>query len=209
MPTLIFDPAAHIYTLDGRRVPSVTEIVSPITAAKYKDSNPALIAQAQQRGTDIHRLCQLIDVGCPVEDIEVAPELSGYVTAYLRFLRDYKPEWELIEKPVYYDGDKYPYAGTLDRYGRINGKCALVDIKSTAVMDRLSRAAVLYQLELYDNCLETCAVFNSFALQLKKDGNYKIYRYYDLLKEANKHSALCYEDLIKLTYLIGGYEKNE
>lgn len=42
---LTFDEETHAYTLGGRRVPSVTEIVAPVIAGKHADTNADRIRQ--------------------------------------------------------------------------------------------------------------------------------------------------------------------
>ena len=37
--TVTYDDASHAYTVDGKRVPSVTEIAGVLTAGKYAEGN--------------------------------------------------------------------------------------------------------------------------------------------------------------------------
>ena len=208
--TLDFNEENHSYTLDGRPVPSVTEIVGLITARKYAETNAAMMAQAQRRGTEVHELCEAIDCGVDPEELEIAPELVGYVNAYLTFLRDYRPEWEYIEKPVY----TLDYAGRIDRVGTIDGKTAIVDIKTTANMDRLSRIALLLQLFLYREAFNFSvsapgpAVKTMMGVQLKKDGTYTVHDTAKILtKDLSRRDVYrILDSLLDITNIIGGYE---
>ena len=210
---LTYNDEDHSYQLDGRPVPSVTEIVGLITARKYAETNAALLAQAQRRGTAVHELCEMIDCGVEPEDLDITPELVGYVNAYLAFLRDYRPGWEYIEKPVYC----LDYAGRIDRVGTIDGQTAIVDIKTTASMDRLSRIALLLQLFLYREAFNFSvstpgpAVKTLMGVQLKKDGTYVVHDSTKILgKDLARHDVYrILDDLLEITNIIGGYVSHE
>lgn len=211
--TLDFNEENHAYTLDGRPVPSVTEIVGLITARKYADTNAAMMAQAQRRGTEVHELCEMLDCGVEPEELDIAPELVGYINAYLAFLRDYRPEWEYIEKPVYC----LDYAGRIDRVGTIDGQAAIVDIKTTASMDRLSRISLLLQLFLYREAFNYSvadpgpAVKTLMGVQLKKDGTYTVHDTAKILtKDLSRHDVYrILDSLLEITNIIGGYKSHE
>ena len=211
--TLTFDEATHAYTLDGRPVPSVTEIVGLLTARKYADTNAAMLQQAQRRGTEVHELCEMLDCGVEPEELDIEPELVGYVNAYLAFLRDYRPEWEWIEKPVW----TLDYAGRIDRVGVIDGETAIVDIKTTASMDRLSRLALLFQLFLYREAYmfsvwkpEAKRPKTMLGVQLKKDGTYTVHDVRKIMeKDIPRHDVYRIMDqLLNIQKLIGGYKEN-
>ena len=206
MPEMTYDPEAHAYTVDGKRVPSVTEIAGVLTAGKYSAMNPAILEQAKRRGTLVHEYCEAIDCGVEPEDLDIEPELIGYVNAYLAFLRDWAPEWDYIEKPVWTS----EYAGRADRIGRIDGKTVIVDIKTTASMDRLSKLALLLQLYGYANAWSVMGKGSTrecFGLQLKKDGTYTIH--YDYAIEAKYIPDFSVPGLwsicLNITKIIGGY----
>jgi hypothetical protein len=166
---LVFDEDRHIYTYDGHIFPSVTEICAPLQSF---DVGPAVLQQAQRRGTQVHEYTQLIDYGIEPDELEVEPELSGYVIAYMRFLRDYKPEWDMIEQPLVSTAQHY--AGTLDRFGEIDGRPWLVDIKTTSQPKRPTLISWACQLVGYGQMLE-CDIYRFVDLQLKKDGSYRLF----------------------------------
>ena len=206
---LTYDDETHAYQLDGRPVPSVTEIVSIITARKYSETNPAMMAQAQRRGTEVHELCEMIDYGVEPEELDVPPELVGYVNAYLTFLRDYVPEWEYAEKMV----STLEYAGRVDRIGIINGRRTIVDIKTTAQMDKLSRLALLFQLYFYKDAVTFTTelpVKSLMGVQLKKDGTYTVRDASKILEKDLPHHDVysVMEHLLELQTIIGGYKQN-
>lgn len=211
--TLTYNDEDHSYQLDGRPVPSVTEIVGLLTAKKYGDTNAAMMAQAQRRGTAVHELCEAIDCGVDPEDLDIEPELVGYVNAYLAFLRDWRPEWTWIEKPVH----TLDYAGRIDRVGVIAGQTAIVDFKTTGTMDRLSRLALLFQLFFYRDAYMFSVYRDGKApsllmgVQLKKDGTYTVHDTKKILDRDlprwDVHRIM--DSLLDLQKLIGGYQDYE
>ena len=165
-----FDPEQHIYTVDGVQLPSVTEVCR-FLAYDYKSAQPWLAEAAARRGTAVHEACALIDYG---EIPEETPEIAGYLKAYRRFLADYAPEWELIEHPMGHT--KLGFAGTLDRYGVIDGETAIVDIKTGQLHDAaLSAQLTGYKCLLYLDplCFTTQALY---ALKLSNDSTYELRR---------------------------------
>lgn len=168
---LTFDEATHTYTLCGIRLPSVTEITR-FCVYDYKSDRPWLAEAAARRGTAVHEACALIDYG---EEPEETPEIAGYLKAYRRFLADYKPEWKLIEHPI--GSILLGYAGTLDRFGTIDGAPAILDIKTGQLHD----AALSAQLTAYAELRQTETFLLPpepalYALKLSNDGTYILKR---------------------------------
>ena len=165
---LTFDEATHTYTLDGVQLPSVTE-VTRFCAYDYKSDRPWLAEAAARRGTAVHEACALIDYG---EEPEETPEIAGYLKAYRRFLKDWKPEWELIEHPM--GSLEAGYAGTLDRCGILNGGPAILDIKTGQLYDAALKAQLAGYYTLYDTTVKLCPDMRFYALKLSKDGTYEL-----------------------------------
>ena len=199
MTNLVFDEDRHIYTYAGHIFPSVTEICAPLLS--FADVGPAVLQQAQRRGTQIHEYCQLIDYGIEPDELEVEPELAGYVIAYMRFLRDYKPQWDMIEQPLVSTAQHY--AGTLDRFGTIDGKPWLVDLKTTAQPKRPTLISWACQLEGYQRMLE-CYVYGRTDLQLKKDGTYKLYFSFSTQDKYDFDAADLFDKLLQINKILKG-----
>lgn len=168
-----FDEAKHIYTIDGRVIPSVTDICSPITADHYSSINSAVLEMASRRGTAVHEATELIDLGSMPDD---DPEIDGYINAYLDFLLDYKPKWEYIEwvghyEYLYYDME---YCGTVDRAGHVGDEFWVLDIKTTASPTKENYIATCCQTRAYEMMLEADHSCKRKILYLKKDGSYRL-----------------------------------
>ena len=169
MGRLEFDPETHIYTVDGKNVPSVTEIIAPLHRS-YGDINKAVLDMAAARGTAVHEACEAIDLG---EEPELYYEIEGYVCAYMDWLNIYEPVWTAIEKQVFCE-DLW-YAGTLDRMGYLNdGKLAIVDIKTSQPTREAYISVCLQTLAYAYAATENHTEVIRYGLFLMKDGKYRL-----------------------------------
>ena len=169
MQKITFDAENHQYYIDGVEVPSVTTVCR-FLAYDQKSDKPWLARVAADRGTRIHAACAMIDYG---EEPEETDDISGYLKAYRRFLKDYRPDWEGIE---YIAGDTIlGVAGTVDRFGTLyDGRSCILDIKTGA---QLHDAPLRGQLTGYRRLLAIDRGFYPdflYALQLSKDGTYQL-----------------------------------
>ncbi|HTJ69228.1 MAG TPA: hypothetical protein VL551_16950 [Actinospica sp.] len=100
----------------------VSKRIETLKKAPYADRDAAA-----RRGTEVHRLAELLAKG---EEVDVPEELAGHVDSYVRFLDEHEIEPVLLETACV-NISKWPYAGTFDgvldfpRRGR-----RLVDIKT-------------------------------------------------------------------------------
>lgn len=177
---IVFDEAKHEYTVDGVKVPSVTEIISPITASGYSKVNPEILAHAAARGTVVHEWCEMYDYGCA--DDAIPSELFGYCKAYANFCRDYRPEWISSEEMVFsqpmFGGEKQGdgYAGRLDRFGIIDSVKSVVDIKTIGNPTTKTHISVCCQTIAYAVAIDPkeAEAMNRYALYLRSDGAYRL-----------------------------------
>ena len=204
MKTLTFDPDTHTYTLDGERLPSVTEILAPITAGKYPP-NAGTVQAAAARGTRVHELCALYDMDALPDEFEL--ECVPYVQAWTDFCRDYSPEWLYIEQPLYFDSfDGFSFAGTVDRIGYLDGKLCVVDIKTAQSMDRPAKIALATQLHAYQ-LLASALDFTgeNMGVQLMKDGTYRLHKEHAIEKKYGFDTTQMFMELRSLLKTVKGY----
>jgi len=171
-----FDEQKHEYKVNGTKVPSVTEVTRFLHYDEASGANVYLRNEAARRGSAIHEATMLIDYGEHIPD-EFPDDWFGYIEAYLRFLNDFKVEWLGIERQLAFIAEDRPvYAGTIDRYGYINGEMSVLDIKTGTKINHLAVEAQLegYQQMLYQN--EKIAAQKLYTLQLCKDGTYNLFR---------------------------------
>ena len=167
MQKITFDAENHQYYIDGVEVPSVTTVCL-FLSYDQKSDKPWLARVAADRGTRVHEACAAIDYGLYPEETE---DISGYLKAYRRFLKDYRPDWEGIEYTV--GSAEIGMAGTIDRFGTLyDGRRCILDIKTGT---QLHDAPLRAQLTGYKRLLALDRGFYPeylYALQLSKDGTY-------------------------------------
>lgn len=168
MNILQFFDKGHVYMLDGERLPCVSDLCRFLHREIYKDAPVWQMEAAADRGTKVHAATEALD---KAGRAEIEDEYLPYLQAYAQFRREHEVTWELIEHPDYHPEHKY--AGTIDRYGMVDGKYTLLDLKTThTVYKALCNAS----LNLYRMILESRGkhVDRLMILHLKKDGKYRL-----------------------------------
>lgn len=167
MAQLLFFDQGHKYTLDGVELPSVSELCRFLSREVYGTVAQYTLDQAAERGTKVHKACEALDV---YGKVEVSEDFLPYVNAYLQFRREHDAQWNMVERSIAHQSERY--AGTVDRYGTLDGVKALVDLKTTYTVHK--RLAIA-QLNLYRWMIEAEGhpVEKQYILHLKKDG-YKL-----------------------------------
>lgn len=173
-----FDAEKHIYTVDGVRVPSVTEILRFLSVDTAASAAPWMRAQAAEIGTAVHEATVLYDyVGFDEElyDVIVLPYIKGYHD----FKRDYRIKDYILTEEKITNG---AYAGALDRLVMLDRKPTILDFKSGTTVDPRKEAGQVYGYAkiLADNRFLGYTHYSDFAgmiVRLKRDGSYQaIYR---------------------------------
>lgn len=171
MDDLIFIEKSHVYLLEGERIPCVSDLCRFLHKEIYKDAPSWQLEAAADRGTAVHKATEDLD---KTGRAEISDDYAPYLEAYAAFLREHEVEWELIEHPDYHP--VHGYAGTIDRYGKVDSIQTLLDIKTTYTVYRPLCSA---SLNLYRLILEARqkSVERLLILHLKKDGTYKLIKF--------------------------------
>lgn len=123
MSVFKFDPVNHMYTLDGRPLPSVTDVLRD-----NRFINPEFYTEeGRQRGAAVHAATHYDDLG-RLKWSSLHSDLHGYVHSWQKFKATMQLNIIDIEVPRYHP--LYLYAGTLDRRVLIGGYEWILDLKT-------------------------------------------------------------------------------
>lgn len=126
---LDFDAASHTYRLDGRLVPSVTQVLAPLN--DYSMVPPDILEAARIFGTHVHEACDLFNRD-ELDWASLDPELVPYVEAWKRFIEESGAVVIASECRVFHD--LLGYAGSPDVVLAWGKRIVIPDIKATAVV---------------------------------------------------------------------------
>ena len=166
--SLVFLPEAHSYLYDGVRVPCVSDLCRFVSREIYQDTPQWKMDAAAARGTAVHAAAEKLD---RTGEAEIDDVYLPYLEAYAAFRREQSVSWEFIEQSFFHPA--FRYAGTIDRYGILDGKKTLVDLKTTYAVHRPVCAA---SLNLYRLLLESNGypVERMLLLHLQKTRKYRL-----------------------------------
>ena len=144
--TVRFDDGAHIYTVDGVCVPSVTRIINTVLFPnKYKDVPEYILNAKAEYGKRIH---EWIETYCTTGKKKRQTAMMRLTTNQVVKIMDReKVVIEISEQIV----KTSRYIGRFDMYGSWRGKKTLFDIKTTRVLDI---KYLEWQLGMYKCALE-------------------------------------------------------
>ena len=138
--TLEYIDEIHQYLVDGKCVPSITQILKIKFGKKYQNVNQQVLEKASNKGTEVH---EAIEKLCKTGEVEDLKEVRNFI--FLQ--KHYKFEVLENEVPVILFEDNKPIAGgRLDLVLKIDNQVGGADIKRTSVLDKEYLA---YQLNLY------------------------------------------------------------
>ncbi len=166
------DSATHTYTLDdGTKLPSVSEIISPLCPAF--DAIPEMelvIDAAAERGTVLHKVFELLLSG--ETDVDCPDSYAGYIAAIRLFLAEHTIVPLAVEQPMY--SLAMGVAGTPDLLCEMDDVLTLIDYKFVAQM---AKTRVKAQLNAYRLMYEEQGVMPDklLAVQFLPNGLYRLY----------------------------------
>ena len=201
---IAFDEVTHTYLVDGKEVPSVTEILTPLHKS-YGAINQSVLEYAANRGRAVHEALEMYDLG---GELEVVLETSPYIQAYLDWCDVYRPRWMGVEQIVYNNANGY--IGTLDRIGSLNGtEFAVVDIK-TSQPTKASLVSVCCQTAAYAMAyteqsgkpIKSAENIKRYGLFLKADGTYRFLDCEDYENKYGFSGVLTFFNLLTIHRMI-------
>lgn len=163
-----FDADKHIYSLRGIRLPSVTQIMTPMSLMLYDGIPAGTLEEAADRGTRAHeQVSNYVLYGIKEHD----DDTEAYIAAYMKFHEAFNPTWIGSEYRVYHK--QLRYAGTMDLVGYVEPDDGtgvdVVDLKCTSAYHPVMLAT---QLAGYSEALKShgIKVRRRYGLQLQKSG---------------------------------------
>lgn len=175
-PSFEFDQERHIYTVNGKQVLSVTQILAKAGICDFSCVDEDVRLHSIKRGQSVHWMLQLEDEGA-LNYRTVPRRLRGYRKAYLTWKRQsgFTPLW--IERRFV---SKFGYAGTMDRAGSFpatamfgTGTSAVVDFKTGEIPDWVRYQLVSYAVEAHPNPAIARNI-RRIALSLHPYGTHKV-----------------------------------
>lgn len=163
---LTFDETAHVYHYDGRAVPNVTTILSPLQ--DFSMVPDAVLARAQRRGTAVHRACELHLLD-DLDESSLDSEIRRYFWQFLKFLKQSGFKAEQTEQQIY--STRYDYAGTYDLYGILGKKRCLIDVKTPVKIHPATgpQTAAYEAAKREHEATPARTVIHRYGLQLRPD----------------------------------------
>ena len=158
---MTFDPLLHEYRDGDTIIPSVTQILK--SAGMIDDR--WFTAEARERGSAVHSLCQRYANGERRDDLGRELASLEYVNALAAWFRDRRPYAIATEQMIEGKLDGRRYAGTFDLLAEVRGRRWLVDYKTGAGMKWHPAQIAAYAIAVNpDRCI---------MLHLHADGTYR------------------------------------
>lgn len=191
MAVFTFDEAAHEYRLDGRRLPSVTQIIAPLSADWLRAIPRDVLEAKRAFGSAVHLACEL-DESAELDDEATDERVMRCVHAWRKFKADTGASVVMTEQRLYHPG--MHFAGTLDRLlylrspGAQAGATWIIDLKTSAE----AHASYGVQLAGYalllragsDGLIDNLAGLRRGTVHLSDDGAYRLHEHRNYNDEA-------------------------
>lgn len=192
---LTFDEATHTYTYGGVVVPSVTQVLKPLTNYGMIPSDKLEVAR--QKGVAVHKMVELHANGDL--DVETLPDwMRPVLVQWERFVADTGFVMIVSEHRVYHPN--YGYAGTLDLFGTMEKarEAAFIDVKRSFFASSIIGLQLAGYHEAY--CAQEKVGKNAknaarYALRLNENGPYRLEPFTDKKDFGDFVTALAFHKL--------------
>ena len=122
---IAFDEATHTYTVDGKAVPSVTQVLAILN--DYSGVPAGILERAKMFGSAVHRMIEL-DVAGTLDHAKLDPALIPWLAQWHEACSDAEIKVTQTERMVYHPTLRY--AGRVDIIGSVHGDPAILDLKT-------------------------------------------------------------------------------
>ena len=142
---ITFDKETHTYwDENGINYPSVTKVLEEMgfVDSTWFDEDSRVL------GTYVHKAVELYNKGELLEE-DLDEQLAPYLDAWRRFKKN--SDIVILNSELQVHSDIFRYAGTLDIECTINGKEAIIDLKSGMVAPVTALQLAAYVMARYEN----------------------------------------------------------
>jgi hypothetical protein len=178
-----YDPATRHHLIDGRPVPSVTQVLAQLAPQRFARVRSESLARACAIGQAVHTAAQYLAED-DLDETTVAPEAASRVDAWKWFTETRNVQPLLTEAVVCSRdrglplGRRFPYIGRLDLVAVVDRRfLVLLDIK-TGRADRARLQTMAYFDALCQQFPSLLALdVQRWAVVLPKAGGYQVHRF--------------------------------
>ena len=163
---LKFNPENHTYEVGGTVYPSVTQCLRSVGLIDFSGIDQLILERAAGVGRAVHEASHYYDEG-ELDFIDLDPYLVGYVTAWQKFREQNPAVFDQIEVPLC--STTYGFAGCPDRVATIDGKPAIIEIKTSSVVPAWGKIQTAAYAILAD-----VPAARRIIVHLKSNGSYSI-----------------------------------
>ncbi len=191
IPRGFYSGSAHAYyDENGKWVPSATQVLNLVGLSDYSRVKPEVLEAKRAIGHEAHALCAEFDINDFVDPSWASDAAAPYLKAYLKFReeRRFVPDKTKVEKPMIAVIHGMPVGVTPDAPGTLDGYAAILERKCVeASQSSWAVQTALQEMAIYGT--NFCGRAQRFALQLKKNGTYKIDPHHDHKRDASRAIA--------------------
>ena len=169
-----FNPDSHTYTIAGRPVPSVTQIIRKILGDAIWSASDFYLG----RGSAVHACAAFIARG---KQFQHDPIITGQVAACRLFFAENDIEVLEVEQPIY--SMTYQFAGMLDLH------CIVRKSRDT-IIDWKSALSEVAEIQVGGYAIERPKAKWGLIVALQENGRYKAGKMFRLAQRKNEFLAL-------------------
>lgn len=165
-----FDPVSHQYFHGGVRLPSVTQILKPLS--DFDGIPPSVLDAKRDLGKRVHLAIQFHNEG-DLDPNSIEPDVAPYLQAWLDFVAD--TQCEVLASELIVRHKFYGYCGTVDLIIRSGSRLFLVDIKTSVSLPiSVGPQTAAYKAALVNGSRDALSSMTRHALTLRPNGTYKL-----------------------------------
>lgn len=180
---LEFVAKTHEYHLDKKKIPSVTQILAPISEIMYEKIELPTLRNKAKIGSEVHKLIEWYSKYGLLPSKEKTDErVYAYFTQFLEWVKslvdsiNFKDEFK-----GFYSSNEMVFAGTIDNIRMIGNDLVLIDYKTVANPNKYLLSLQLYAYKLIAEQMLGIKINKCYALCLKTDS----YEFVDITAEVN------------------------